>query len=193
MLSKKVMDKVTPPKVSKPELRILTGDEVQYLLRNIEGTDYHMPVHLALRTGARRSDLCGLFWCDLNLEESSLRVMRTMVSLPGQPAHLDDPKSQRSRRVVALGEETAELLKDWRAVLGGHAMLGRSQVCARRGGSDILPDVLPRRFSAIIKACKIEGARFPARDTPTPLSLGHRECWRKLSRLVSAMPAFRRR
>ena len=74
MLSKKVMDKVTPPKVSKPELRILTGDEVQYLLRNVEGTDYHLPVHLALRTGVRRSELCGLFWCDLNLGEAPKRT-----------------------------------------------------------------------------------------------------------------------
>ena len=160
MLSKNVMDKVTPPKVSKPELRILTHDEVQYLLRHVEGTDYHLPVHLALHTGLRRSELCGLFWSDLNLEESSLSVLRTMISLPGEPAHLDEPKSKRSRRVVAFGPETAELLKGWRAVLGEHGTLGRSQVCARRDGSNIPPDVPSRRFSLIMRDCNIQGVRF---------------------------------
>ena len=40
MLSKNVIDKVKSPKVSRPELRILTGDEVRRLLRHVEGTDY---------------------------------------------------------------------------------------------------------------------------------------------------------
>ena len=133
---------------------------MQLLLRHVEGTDYHLPVHLALRVGLRRSELCGLFWSDLSLEESSLSVLRTMVSLPGEPAHLDEPKSKRFRRVVAFGTETAELLKDWRAVLGEHGTLGRSQVCARRGGSNILPDVLSRMFSLIMRDCNIQGVSF---------------------------------
>ena len=160
MLSKNVIDKVKSPKVSRPELRILTGDEVRRLLRHVEGTDYHLPIHLALYTGLRRSEICGLFWSDLNLEESSLRVVRTMVSTTGEPAHIGEPKSQRSRRVVAFGPETTELLKDWRAVLGEHGPLERSQICARQDGSSILPDVLTRRFREIMKACKIQGIRF---------------------------------
>ena len=160
MLSKNVLDRVTPPKVSKPELSILNSDETQRLLKHVRGTDYHIPVLLALYTGLRRSEICGLFWSVLNLEESSLRVLRTIVSIRGEPDHLDEPKSQRSRRVVAFGEEIAELLKDRRAVLGEHGSLERSQVCARQDGSTILPDALSRKFSAIMKACKIRGVRF---------------------------------
>ena len=83
-----------------------------------------------------------------------------MVSILGEPAHLDEPKSKRSRRVVAFGPATAELLKDWRAVIGEHGTLGRLHVCARRDGGNILPDVLSRRISAIMKACKMQGVRF---------------------------------
>ena len=52
------------------------------------------------------------------------------------------------------------MLKDRRAVLGEHGSLERSQVCARQDGSTILPDALSRKFSAIMKACKIRGVRF---------------------------------
>ena len=141
-VSKNVIDKVKPPKVSRPELRILTDDEVQRLFQHVKGTDYHLPIHLALSTGLRRSEICGLYWSDLNLKESSLRVVRTMVSTTGEPARIGEPKSQRSRRVVAFGKGTAELLRDWWAVHGEHGSPGRSQVCARRDGGSILPDVL---------------------------------------------------
>ena len=147
MLSKNVIDKVKSPKVSRPELRILAVDEVLRLLRHVEGTDYHLRIHLALYTGLRRSEIRGIFWSDLNLEESSIRVVRTMVSTTGKPAHIGEPKSQPSRRVVAFGPETTGLLKDRRAVLGEHDPLERSQICARLYGGSILPDAFTRRFS----------------------------------------------
>ncbi|MYE41865.1 MAG: site-specific integrase [Chloroflexi bacterium] len=160
MLSKNVIDKVTSPKVWRPELRILTGDEVQQLLQHVKGTDYYLPIHLALYTGLRRSEICGLYWDDLNPEGNSLRVVRTMVSITGDPAHIGEPKSQRSRRVVAFGPETTELLRDCGAVAGEHGSLVRSQVCARKDGSIILPDVLTRTFNKILKSCGITGVRF---------------------------------
>ena len=39
-----------------------------------------------------------------------------------------------------------------------HGTLGRLHVCAGRDGGNILPDVLSRRCSAIMKACKMQGA-----------------------------------
>ena len=36
----------------------------------------------------------------------------------------------------------------------------RSQICARQDGSSIIPDVLSRRFNAMIKACGIKDVRF---------------------------------
>ena len=160
MLPKNVIDKVKSPKISRSELRVLGSDEVQRLLQHVKGTDYHLPIRLALYTGLRRSEICGLYWSDLNLEGNSLRVVRTMVSIKGDPAHIGEPKSQRSRRVVAFGWETTELLRDYRAVVGEHGSLGRSQVCARKDGSIILPNVMTRTFNRILKSCGIQGVRF---------------------------------
>ena len=115
MLPQNIINRVTPPKVPKPELRILDEGEVKQLLDYVAGTDYHLPIHLALHTAMRRSEICGLFWSDVDLDSSSLTVVRTMVSLQGDPYHLDEPKSRRSRRVIAFGPETGTLLAERKA------------------------------------------------------------------------------
>ena len=160
MLPQNIINRVTPPKVPKPELRILDEGEVKQLLDYVAGTDYHLPIHLALHTAMRRSEICGLFWSDVDLDSSSLTVVRTMVSLQGDPYHLDEPKSRRSRRVIAFGPETGTLLAERKAEIQRPRAVERSQVCARSDGSSMIPDVLSRRFNAIMKACMIPDVRF---------------------------------
>ena len=112
LVLKNVMERVTPPKLVKPELRILKMPEAQRLFQVAKDTDFKVAIHLAIHTGLRRSELCGLFWSDVDLESRTLTVVRTMVSLPGDPAHISEPKSRASRRVVAFWDETAALLQE---------------------------------------------------------------------------------
>ena len=160
ILTDNVIKRVTPPKVAKPELHILSNSKVRKLLEHVAATDYRLPIHLALHTGMRRSEICGLFWNDVDLESSSLSVVRTMASLKGDLYHLDEPKSRRSRRVIAFGSEISSLLTEKKARLSGSGTNERSQVCAREDGSSFMPDVLSSRFNAILKECEIPNVRF---------------------------------
>ena len=69
-------------------------------------------------------------------------ITSATVVLKGDPGHLDEPKSRRSRKVVAFGPETTAMLKERRAILVESGPVERSQVCARRDGSRMIPDVL---------------------------------------------------
>ena len=160
MLAQNVMSRVTPPKVSRPEIRTLTEAEVRRIMEQAKGTDYHLPIHIALHTGLRRSEICGLLWTDVDLARNSLSVVRTMVSIEGDPTHLDEPKSQRSRRVVAFGPNTTALLRERREMVEKVGLADRSQVCARRDGGSMIPDVVSRKFNAIANACGISDVRF---------------------------------
>ena len=73
------------PKRVKPRISVLAVSEVQQLLEAARGTDQEFPIHLAVHTGLRRSELCGLFWSEVNLKAQTLTVVWTMVSVRGEP------------------------------------------------------------------------------------------------------------
>ena len=58
------------------------------------------------------------------------------------------------------GRPLAWRFRDYSAVVGEHGSLGRSQVCARKDGSIVLPNVLTRTFNKTLKSCGIQGIRF---------------------------------
>ena len=152
LLPRNPMERVTPPRRRKPELQALDDVEARRLLEAAAPTDYHLPIHLALYTGLRRSEILGLRWMDVDLAARTLAVSRTMVQLVGDPAHLSEPKSRGSRRVVAYGPETVELLMSRRRLPG-------AQVCAYPDGSAMRPDQLSAGYRAIAATCGIS-ARF---------------------------------
>ena len=108
MLPRNVMERVTPPRRAKPVIGILGAEDARRFLRAAEGTDYHLPIHLAFYTGLRLSEILGLRWSDIDLEARTLTVRRTMVSLRGDPMHIGEPKLRGSRRVVAFGAPVAQ-------------------------------------------------------------------------------------
>ena len=167
MLSQNVAMRITPPKGTKPELRILTFAEVRRLIDAARGTEYYLPIYLALYTGLRRSEIFGLRWSDVELEAHALNVIRTMISLKGDRVHISEPKSRKSRRVVAIGAEVIQTLRERQAAQSFRRGARDSQVCARSGGGIMKPDALAHGYKTIAKGCAITGVRFhDLRHTP---------------------------
>ena len=153
MLTVNVMDRVTPPRLVKSNLRILTAPEIHRLMDAASETDYHLPLHIALHTGMRRSEICGLWWRDVDMATWTLTVRQAMVPLPGGPTHLNEPKSRASRRTISFGADTAALLSAPRIV-------GINQVCALGDGLLLRPYRLTHSFKTIAGRCGIHGVRL---------------------------------
>ncbi|MBA3884574.1 MAG: site-specific integrase [Acidobacteria bacterium] len=64
---------------------------------------------LALDTGARKGELCGLRWSDLDLEAGTLRIVQQLTR-PGPEPVFGPPKGGRAR-TVSIAAGTVELLK----------------------------------------------------------------------------------
>jgi integrase len=64
---------------------------------------------LALDSGMRKAELCGLPWTDLDLDNGTVRIVRQLTK-PG-PAPTFGPTKTGSARTVALGPETVALLR----------------------------------------------------------------------------------
>ena len=96
----------------------MTSEQARKLLEAAKGHPQEALFVLALATGMRRGELLGLKWQDVNLDEGTLQVRRTLSRLPTQMGRdrgdlyvEAEPKTKRSRRNIALAGFTIEALK----------------------------------------------------------------------------------
>jgi integrase len=68
---------------------------------------------LALTTGARRGELCGLTWRNVDLDTPSIRIEQTAVSV-GYKVIIKDVKTPTSRRTIDLDPNAVEALQEVR-------------------------------------------------------------------------------
>ena len=165
LLPKSIMDNVVPPKLIKREIRPLSKDEITLLLTEAEGTDYFVPIHLAIYTGMRRGEICGLRWGDVDLAKGSIAVRVQKVMLNGRPI-LKKVKSAASRRTLRLAQPTTLLLRSLRELREAQLaewdvpITDDTQVCVRPNGRTLAPNPLYDNFKIFAERCGITGVRF---------------------------------
>jgi integrase len=100
-----------PPRVQEPRRRALDVAEVRRLLEAIQDDPDEAFITLAVTTGMRRGEIFGLRWQDVDLEAARLQVTGAMA-IDGQGGrHRVEPKTRRSRRLIALLPSTVAALK----------------------------------------------------------------------------------
>src|SRR5262249_24888365 len=87
-----------------------TADEAQRFLSVATGTGPQMAAfyQLALDTGARKAELCGLLWQDVDLDAGQVGIVRQLIK-PGAPPRFGPPKNGNPR-TITLMPKTVELL-----------------------------------------------------------------------------------
>ena len=71
---------------------------------------------LLLLTGMRRGEVCGLKWDDVDFEEETITVNRSVVTVKGYGAVTKSPKTASSNRVIGISSHLVQVLreyKDW--------------------------------------------------------------------------------
>ena len=109
---------------------------------------------LLCTTGLRRGELLGLTWAALDLNEGSLRVIKTLVSVAWriQPS---EPKTQKGRRSIALDPITLAELKAHRVrqleerLAWGEAYEENDLVFCRENGAPINPETMTLNFKRL--------------------------------------------
>lgn len=108
--------RVDSPKVETPDVQYLDESGIAKLLAVLPDapTQYSVIVQLALFTGCRRGELCGLRWSDIDLSAGLLAVNRTLEPVDGKGLLFSTPKTKKSRRVIKLDDNAVQLLRDYR-------------------------------------------------------------------------------
>lgn len=162
-----VCDLVHPPRlVRKRKPQFLTKEQALHLLKALGGQQLEALVSLALATGMRRGELLALRWSDMNLENGSIQVQRTVDRLPEYGMYESEPKSDSGRRHIVLPGHIVEVLKQHQArqlevqQQAGDKWQDLDLVFSTRLGRFLEPSYINTRFNAAVKAAGLPPMRF---------------------------------
>lgn len=160
----------SPPRMPPAEVRPPSPDQVQRLIADVEerDPDFAMYLWLAASTGARRSQLLGLRWAEIDLRHAAIGFARAYVDGPTGPV-LRATKTHRTYR-VAIDEATIKRLVKHRHRANARARAGGVELAdsafvfsaLRDGSAPWLPNRVTKAF---IRHLRRSGAgRFRLHD-----------------------------
>ena len=111
MLPRNVAEAVTAPRPAPEEMRTLSAEETRCLLEAVRCDRLEALYVLAVTTGMRQGELLALKWQDVDLENATIGVRRT-ITKDGGRLLLGEPKTKKSRRTIQLTEGTVRALRE---------------------------------------------------------------------------------
>jgi len=105
-----------PPKVTQKEVDSLQTADLPAILSALETEPIKWQVitHLLLITGARRGEVAGLTWQNVDFANNQLKIANNVLYSADVGVYLDTPKTDESFRWVAVPQQTMDLLKVWK-------------------------------------------------------------------------------
>ena len=155
-IKRNILDAVIAPKVIKKEVEVWdteTRAKAMTILRESQYGDFYQ---LGLMTGMRRGELAGLKWASVNLASKHLQVVNTLQRITGQGLMNGQPKTERSRRSIALSPDTVSLLHEIRGkqmtqqLEVADAWTDSGYVFTHPDGMPIDPNLATRAFKKVV-------------------------------------------
>jgi len=168
LTSRNVANVVPAPRVEAGEPEILTAEQITDVLTKLANHPLHPIVVLALGTGMRRGEICGLAWGCVDVDGATLRVERSLEETEGG-LRLKSPKTRHGRRTISLPGNVIDVLREHRrrqVELRLQLGLGRpganDLVFTLFDGSPYPPDKLSRDWLRITTSRKLPRVMFHA-------------------------------
>jgi integrase len=178
LLARNPADAVDAPRFQRPEMNIMNADEINTFLEAAKDTPFYTLFYLALFTGMRRSELLALRWSDIDLMLCQLYVSRSLHQLKNGDVIYRQPKSDKSRRMIALTPSTAIVLREQREHQNSEKLLqvlpvsDDDLVFSQPDGSPYRPDTITHAWIKLARKTGLRGIRLhDARHTHASLML----------------------
>jgi integrase len=160
LLARNPVVHVEIPRLPDHRVQPLSATEAERLLEAAQGSRLETFYTLALATGARRGELLGLKWPDVDLATGRLTISRALQRIEGQKGlHLTETKTRSANRTIILPQFAIAALRahhtrqlqerlisgpDWRN-------LETNLIFTGRDGQPLEPIQLHRDFKTVLK------------------------------------------
>lgn len=148
---------VTPPKGKKYEIVPPAIEDVRKVLARGRAEGHYMfpALHLAVTSGARRGEILGLTWNNVDLEHAAITITQTVARSHEKGIMIEPTKTAQSRRTIDLDAETVAVLRAHRVKQMEHRlMLGQGWhddglVFPNEQGGPSHPETLTRLYQGL--------------------------------------------
>lgn len=116
-------------------------------------------IMLAVVYGLRRSEICGLRWCDIDFDANTMHICNTVVKSDNGYIEEECTKTAKSDRVIALIDFTVPYLKGLKDSQCNNGLM-LSKVCRWPNGDSVKHDYISHKFIKMLKANDLPKIRF---------------------------------
>ncbi|MBQ4310387.1 MAG: site-specific integrase, partial [Oscillospiraceae bacterium] len=166
LIPKNPAAKATLPKKQKFIASCYSIEQLNKLLDASKGTELEDVVHIAVNYGMRRSEILGLRWSSVHLEDGYITIEGTAVPNAGQVLYSDETKNRSSNRSLPLTEQEIAFFRGIKAKQANNAAVfgdcytHSDYVCTHTDGRPIRPDYVTHAFKRIISKAGLPDVRF---------------------------------
>ncbi len=153
-----VAQRATPPKMTKHEAESLEPEDIRALFEVMksEPLKWQVMINLLIATGARRGEIFGLQWKNVDFTNNQLYLCINLLYSPERGIYTDTLKTNKSR-YVSVAQPVIDLLRAWRAEQSklrlalGKQWINGDFVFTRENGLPMSPDSLTTYLSRLEK------------------------------------------
>ena len=111
-----VAERAELPKATRKEVNYFQPEQVEAIrdAAETEPIKWKTLVHLFLVTGARRGEILGLKWANVDFDGNRIYICNNVLYTPDRGIYEDTPKTAKSIRYISLPKETMSLLREYR-------------------------------------------------------------------------------
>jgi len=153
------------PQKRPPELRTPTAKELRAIIEGAKATPWEVPILLSATTGARRGEVLGLRWGNVDLEHARVRIVEALQRIDHQACFVQSKTAQSVRNIPLLPEVVDRLRRHrveqaQRLLARGVRLSDEHVVCDRGDGEPIDPSTYGHAAKRIAQRAGVEGARL---------------------------------
>lgn len=144
-----------PPKLERKEMKVIQAEQIGEYLQAAAERNVLPLFFLELTTGLRRGELLALLWSDLDPQNRSISVTKSVARLDGELV-VSKPKTQHSIRTLIIPQQAVDLLVQEHNLHPNNPYMFPSPTTGTMYG----PETVARIHKSLLKDAGLEDCRF---------------------------------